>query len=140
MYRALIHTSICRPLTHDHREVFRNLHLAVSPPLNVQFQTAVSAIVTHNPILPPESIGFVRSTFNKLRVDFALYHFEADRYGAVVELDGSSHETPEQKAEEARRDRILTATGIKVARLRYGPDTTVQALAECFAGFIQHRA
>jgi hypothetical protein len=64
----------CKPLSRNEREVFRNLHLAVSPPLNVQFQTAVSAMVTHDPILPPESIGLVRSTFNKLRVDFALYN------------------------------------------------------------------
>jgi hypothetical protein len=103
----------CKPLSRNEREVFRNLHLAVSPPLNVQFQTAVSAMVTHDPILPPESIGLVRSTFNKLRVDFALYHFETERYVAVVELDDRTHDIPEQKAEDARRDRILMAAGIK---------------------------
>jgi hypothetical protein len=128
----------CKPLSRNEREVFRNLHLAVSPPLNVQFQTALSAMVTHDPMLPPESIGLVRATFNKLRVDFALYHFEAERYVAVVELDDRTHDMPEQKAEDARRDRILMAAGIKVVRVRFGADTTVEALAERFAGFIPH--
>ena len=46
---------------------------------------------------------------NKPRVDFALYHFETDQWVAVVELDGRSHDTTGQKAEDARPDRILTA-------------------------------
>jgi hypothetical protein len=129
-----------KPMTDAERMVYRNLHAAVSPALNVQFQTAVSAIVTHKPILiASRNIAMVRSVFNRLRVDFALYSFSANRYVAVVELDHKTHDTAEQREEDARRDRILIAAGIKVVRLRYGADTIVQALAERFAGFIPHR-
>jgi hypothetical protein len=93
-------------------------------------------MVTHEARLASWRIGLVRYTFNRLRVDFALYHFGTNKVVAVVELDDRSHASREQKDEDARRDRILLAAGIKVVRLQYGQETTPQALAERFAGFI----
>jgi hypothetical protein len=134
------HLRPCAPMTDAERQVYRNLVMALSPALVVSFQTAMSAMVTHDAKLPSCRIGLVRNTFNRLRVDFALYHFGTNKVLAVVELDDRTHASRQQQQEDARRDRILLAVGIKVVRVRYGQETTPQALAERFAGFIPHRS
>ena len=68
-----------------------------------------------------EDIKFV-SNINT-HCDFLIYNKLNKEIEMVVEVDGSQHKEEIQVARDMRKDRLLTAAGIKILRL---PTTTIE--------------
>lgn len=56
----------------------------------------------------------------KYNVDFKLFIYDllCKRYKVAIEVDGSIHKTPEQKAKDARKDELTRSYGIDIIRVR----------------------
>ncbi|APC17722.1 helicase [Pseudomonas frederiksbergensis] len=91
--------------------------------LKFQPQIELNQLVsTNNTNLTPREREFMR---NAASCDFVLYYKVGKTPLGVIEVDGGSHDTPEQAERDALKDSILNKSGIPLLRLR-----TVESLNE----------
>lgn len=72
-------------------------------------------------ITDADDLKFVKNP--NTHCDFILFDLLNKEIRLVIEVDGRQHNEPVQKARDERKDRLLTAAGIKVLRL---PTTTIE--------------
>jgi len=93
-------------------------------PLKVQLSKALRTTMTPAEKLIWEQIRAKRLDGIKFRRQQVIVGFIADFYcdaaGLVVEIDGSVHNSPEQKTYDAERDRIFSEKGLTVLRIKNG--------------------
>ena len=68
-----------------------------------------------NPALTSRELAFMR---NRASCDFVLYFKVGKTPLGVIEVDGGSHDRPEQVARDALKNSILEKSGIPILRLR----------------------
>jgi hypothetical protein len=86
-------------------EAFPNCH--VCP------QVSFNALITHGHWRQ----RWMRKYFNTYSADYVLYHFATGGVLAVIELDGTSHNSARQQAKDRMRDSMLLAAGYFTIRL-----------------------
>ncbi|MCE8014191.1 AAA domain-containing protein [Billgrantia desiderata] len=82
-----------------------------------------------NPALTERELEFMR---NRASCDFVLYFKVGKTPLGVIEVDGGSHDRPEQAARDALKDSILAKCGLPILRLR----TVESRIEEQIAGFL----
>lgn len=84
--------------------------------LNFHTQIALSQVVsTNNPALTPRELSFMR---NGASCDFVLYFRVGKIPVGVIEVDGGSHDRPDQAERDALKNSILAKSNISILRLR----------------------
>ncbi|MGY6564670.1 MAG: AAA domain-containing protein [Halomonadaceae bacterium] len=82
-----------------------------------------------NPALTERELEFMR---NRASCDFVLYFKVGKTPLGVIEVDGGSHDRPEQAARDALKNSILAKCGLPILRLR----TVESRIEEQIAGFL----
>ncbi|MBN3802529.1 DUF2726 domain-containing protein [Paraburkholderia sp. Ac-20336] len=82
-----------------------------------------------NPALTARELAFMR---NRASCDFVLYFKVGKTPLGVIEVDGGSHDRPEQAARDALKNSILAKSGLPILRLR----TVESGIEEKVAGFL----
>lgn len=82
-----------------------------------------------NPALTARELTFMR---NRASCDFVLYFKVGKKPLGVVEVDGGSHDRPEQAARDALKNSILSKSDLPILRLR----TVESGIEEKVAGFL----
>jgi len=80
----------------------------------------------------PDLTARERAFMARASCDFVIYFKVGKTPLGVIEVDGGSHDRPDQAARDALKDSILAKSGIPVLRLR----TVESGIAERMAGFI----
>lgn len=103
-----------RPILSDAERSFYDQVRAAVPQYNVLCQVQIGQFVEVNDMPRRHA---VRNRYDRLTADFVLC---ADDFRAllVIELDDSSHDRPERRAVDAKKDAVLDAAGIPVVRFR----------------------
>ncbi|MFV8605932.1 AAA domain-containing protein [Ralstonia pseudosolanacearum] len=82
-----------------------------------------------NPALTARELAFMR---NRASCDFVLYFKVGKTPLGVIEVDGGTHDEPEQAARDALKDSILAKSNLPILRLR----TVESGIEEKIAGFL----
>ncbi|EPH0091437.1 AAA domain-containing protein [Pluralibacter gergoviae] len=94
---------------------------------DVLSQTAYAGVVVHQQILLRQLVTDVDNRFDTRQrelmaqgssCDFVFYFRVGKQPFAVIEVDGGSHDAPEQQERDARKDEILAACALPLLRLR----------------------
>lgn len=96
--------------------------------LGYKFNYPLKYVIKINSLSEAEDIKFV-SNINT-HCDFLIYNKLNKEIEMVVEVDGSQHKEEVQAARDRRKDRLLTAAGIKILRL---PTTTIECKEKIIA-------
>lgn len=84
---------------------------------------------TTNPALTARELAFMR---NRASCDFVLYFKVGKTPLGVIEIDGGSHDRPEQAARDALKNSILAKSDLPILRMR----TVESGIEEKVAGFL----
>lgn len=96
--------------------------------LGYKFNYPLKYVIKTASLSDAEDIKFV-SNINT-HCDFLIYNKLNKEIEMVVEVDGSQHKEDVQAARDKRKDRLLTAAGIKILRL---PTTTIECKEKIIA-------
>ena len=96
--------------------------------LGYKFNYPLKYVIKTASLSDVEDIKFV-SNINT-HCDFLIYNKLNKEIEMVVEVDGSQHKEDVQAARDKRKDRLLTAAGIKILRL---PTTTIECKEKIIA-------
>jgi RecA/RadA recombinase len=98
--------------------------------LTLHTQIALDQVASPtNPALTERELRFMR---NRASCDFVLYFKVGKKPLGVIEVDGGSHDRPEQAARDALKNSILAKCDLPILRLR----TVESGIEEKVAGFL----
>jgi RecA/RadA recombinase len=98
--------------------------------INFHTQITLSQVVSSsNPALTPRELSFMR---NGASCDFVLYFRVGKIPVGVIEVDGGSHDRPDQAERDALKNSILAKSSISILRLR----TIESGIEKKVAGFL----
>jgi very-short-patch-repair endonuclease len=122
-----------RPDRYERREFMnpaeRRLYFALeraAPDHVILPQTSMAAII--RPVAKGRRFDEQFGKIAARRVDFALMNRLSGRIDCIVELDGASHDTHEQRKHDAFRDAAFARAGIPTVRFRTGSLPTVDEI------------
>ena len=98
-------------LTATESEFYKRLKKAL-PEYSIHTQMSLGQMLE---VKKGENIGF-RNHFSKMAIDFVVVSDEDHRIVAAIELDDKTHDIPERKAADERKDKACASGGIRLIR------------------------